>query len=69
MASVSVTSAAMRTVRPMMAGIGASKRAPKLVSENWCCRLLVKGFTRPKGRDEHHHERRQVDDEEPGERG
>ena len=35
-ASVTVTRAAIRTVLPMMAGIGASNRAPKLVSESWC---------------------------------
>ena len=44
-ASVTVTSAAKSTVRPMMAGIGASNRAAKLASESWCCRLLVNGLT------------------------
>ena len=29
----------------MIAGMGASNRAPKLVSESWCCRLLVNGLT------------------------
>ncbi len=43
--SVIVTSAAIRTVRPMMAGIGASNNALKLVSDNVCCRLFVKGLT------------------------
>ena len=35
----------MRTVLPMMAGIGASNRAAKLLRVNWCSRLLVNGFT------------------------
>ena len=68
MMSATVTRAAIRTVRPMIAGIGAWNRSWKFTSDKLCWRLLVNGLTVQNAVTSITTRRRQVDHEEPRER-
>ena len=67
-ASVTVTRAAIRTVLPMMAGIGASNSAREIGERELVLQVVGERVDGPKGRDKHHDQRRKIDDEEPCQR-